>query len=190
MTRKSTENKIIGKKLVHYKEIDSTNDEAKRLIKRGLGEGTVVLADTQTKGRGKPGSRWFSPAREGVYLSVIVKPFKNPEDLGPVTLLGARAVVKAIKMAAGLEAEIKAPNDVLLNNRKMSGILVERMASGHLIIGIGLNLNNPAGSFPDEISRSATSLLIESGKLYSHQEFIDALMAELDKQYLAYLSKI
>jgi BirA family biotin operon repressor/biotin-[acetyl-CoA-carboxylase] ligase len=182
--------KIIGKKIIHYKELDSTNDEAKRLIKQGLGEGTVVVAEAQTKGRGKPGSSWFSPAGDGIYLSAVIKPFKNPEDLGPVTLLGARAVVKAIKSTTGIEAGIKPPNDVLLQGRKISGILVERMASGHLIMGIGLNLNNPAGSFPDEISSSATSLLIESGKGYSLQEFTGILVSELDQHYLAYLSEI
>ena len=181
---------IIGKKIIHYKEIDSTNDEAKRLLRKGIEEGTVIIADRQTKGRGKPGSIWFSPLGVGVYLSVVLKPFKNPKDLAPTTLLGARSVVRTIEKIGGLRSEIKLPNDVMLNGKKVSGILVERRASGYLIIGIGVNVNNPIGSFPDEIRDSATSLKIESNKNYSVQEFIDKLLSEMDKEYLAYLKKI
>jgi BirA family biotin operon repressor/biotin-[acetyl-CoA-carboxylase] ligase len=182
--------KIIGKRIFRNSEIDSTNDEARRLIKKGWGEGTVVMADSQSKGRGKPGSGWFSPPAVGNYLSVILKPFINPSDLGSITLLGARAVVKAIEKQTQLKAEIKPPNDVLLNKKKISGILVERDASGNLIIGIGVNINNLAGSFPAELADSATSLKIETGKNFDLSEFNDLLMAELDREYLAYLSKI
>lgn len=181
---------IIGKKIIHYKEIGSTNDEAKRLIKEGVGEGTVIVADSQTKGRGKPGSAWFSPAGVGIYLSVIVKPYKNPADLAPITLLGARAVVNAIKRSTGFDAEIKPLNDVLLKGKKICGILVERIASGHLIIGVGVNVNNSVESFPEDLKNHVTSLMIESGKNYNLQEFVDTLISEIDKEYLAYLAKI
>lgn len=178
---------IIGKKIIKYQEIDSTNDEAKRLIAAGEGEGCVVIAESQTKGRGKPGSGWFSP-RGGVYLSAIVKPFKNPKDLASITLIGAQAVVSAIKKISGLQAEIKKPNDVLINGRKVCGILVERLTSGEIIIGVGININNKADSFPQELEKSVTSLRIETDKDFKLQEFIDLLLTELDQQYLAYLS--
>ncbi len=181
---------IIGKKIIRYDEIDSTNDEVKRLVKKGLGEGAVIVSDSQTKGRGKPGSAWFSPAGVGVYLSAVVKPFKNPDHLSSITLIGARAVVNAIKKTTGFEAEIKPPNDVLLKDKKISGILVERLASGHLIIGLGVNLNTSVESFPEDLRDHATSLMIESGKSYNLQDFINLLIAELDKEYLAYLAKI
>jgi BirA family biotin operon repressor/biotin-[acetyl-CoA-carboxylase] ligase len=181
---------IIGKKTIYYKEIDSTNDEAKRLIKKGAGEGLVVVADSQTAGRGKPGSSWFSPPGAGVYLSAIIKPFKNPQDLGSITQLGARAAASAIRKTIGLMPEIKLPNDVILKGKKVCGILVERTASGHLIIGIGIDLNNPAGSFPSELKNTATSLKIESGKDHDLEEFIRVLLAELDREYLAYLNEI
>jgi BirA family biotin operon repressor/biotin-[acetyl-CoA-carboxylase] ligase len=181
---------IIGKKIIKYQEIDSTNDEARRLIAKGKGEGTVAVAGTQTKGKGKPGSRWFSPAEAGIYLSAIIRPFRNPKDLGLITQLGARAAVRAIKRAAGLEAEIKLPNDVLINSKKVGGILVERTGSGHLIIGIGVNLNNAVDSFPPEIKAAATSLKIETGETYDLSAFTDLLIGELDKEYLAYLAKI
>lgn len=179
---------IIGKKIIRYNEIDSTNDEAKRLIIKGVGEGSVIVADSQTKGKGKPGSGWFSPAGVGIYLSAIVKPFKNPKDLAPVTLLGAKAVVSAINNISQLKTDIKLPNDVILNSRKVSGILVERVTSGHIIIGIGVNINIPKESFPVEIRNSATSLKIESRKDFDLQEFLGLLLYDLDKEYLAYLS--
>ena len=179
--------KIIGKKIISYKEIDSTNDEAKRLIKKGLGEGAVVVARAQTKGRGKPGSSWFSPAGLGIYLSVIVKPFKDPKELAPITLLGAQAVVKTIGGLTKLTAQIKQPNDVLLNGKKISGILVERLASGYLIIGIGFNINQTADSWPAELGDQATSLKIETGKEFNLPEVAALLLDELDQLYLAYL---
>ncbi len=181
---------IIGRKIINFKEIDSTNDEAKRLIKSGVGEGAVILAEAQTRGRGKPGSGWFSEPGLGICLSAIVQPFKNPNDLGPITQLGARAVVSLIKKVADLEARIKPPNDVLLNDKKISGILVERVQGGHVIIGIGVNINNEADSFPEELRTTATSLLIESGEKFAVKAMAGLLLNELDREYLAYLEGI
>ncbi|MFC1510924.1 biotin--[acetyl-CoA-carboxylase] ligase [Candidatus Margulisiibacteriota bacterium] len=183
------------KQLAAYRELDSTNDEAKRLVKQGASEGAVIIAELQSKGRGKPGFGWFSPPGVGVYLSAIVKPFKNPNDLGPITLVGAEAVVETVAKVTKVAnvakvTKIKMPNDVLLNGKKICGILVERVASGHVIIGIGVNLNNPAGSFPEELKDTATSLKIETGRDFDRQEFIDGLLVELDQAYLAYLNKI
>ena len=180
---------IIGKKKVHYSEIDSTNSEARRLIQKGEGEGLVVIADRQTAGRGKPGSNWFSP--EGnFYLSAVVKPRKNPKDLAPITLLGALAGRSAIGKFADLLVVIKWPNDLLIKGKKVGGILVERLPSGHLIIGIGLNLNLTKKMLPDEIRCTATSLRIETGKSISIADFAVVIIKELDREYLAYLSKI
>jgi BirA family biotin operon repressor/biotin-[acetyl-CoA-carboxylase] ligase len=182
--------KIIGKKIIRHKEIDSTSDEARRLIKQGASEGTVIIAGSQTKGRGKPGSGWFSPPNYGIYLSVILRPFKNPKDLSSITIIGAKAVISMIQKEANLKAEIKLPNDVLINGKKVSGILTERDPSGNLIIGIGVNVNNPADSFPEDIKTTATSVMIEGGKDYNSEEFTRILIAELDQEYLAYLDKI
>ena len=150
----------------------------------------MVLADAQTKGKGKPGASWFSPAHTGIYLSAVVKPYINPKDLAPITLLGARAVVSVISKVSGIKAAIKPPNDVLINGKKVCGILVERVASGYLIIGIGVNLNNPAGSFPEKIKDAATSLYIETRQSFAREEFTKLLILALDKEYLAYLGKI
>jgi BirA family biotin operon repressor/biotin-[acetyl-CoA-carboxylase] ligase len=160
------------------------------LIAQGAGEGIVVTADTQTKGRGKPGRSWFSAPKIGLYLSIILKPRLNPNDLATITLLGAKAVVNLIKDTTDLEATIKPPNDVLLNGKKICGILTERLSSGEVIIGLGLNANNPAGSFPDDISQTATSLLIETGQTFALDQLQNALLKQLDSEYLAYLKGI
>lgn len=175
---------IIGKRVLHYKEVDSTNEEARRLVKRGEGEGLVVAADMQTEGRGKPGSKWFSP-KGNIYLSAVVKPYKNPKDLSPITLLGALAARAAITRASKLPVTIKWPNDLRIHGKKVGGVLTERMPSGHLIIGIGINLNN----VPAEVKRAATSLRTLTGKRFEPAKIADSLISELDKEYCLFLKK-
>jgi len=182
--------RIIGKKIIKYSELDSTNDEAKRLIRAGLSEGVVIVAGLQTKGRGKPSRSWFSPVGDGVYLSAIVKPYISPKDLSSITSVGAIAVINTIKNLSGLLAKVKLPNDVMLNGKKISGVLTERVLGGHVIIGIGVNINNELGSFPDEIKNAATSLKIELGEVFDPDLFLEQLILELDKEYIAYLAKI
>ena len=182
--------RIVGKKIVSYEEIDSTSDEAKRLIAKGGSEGFVVVADSQTKGRGKPGNNWFSPPGVGLYFSLVIKPLRNPADLGLITMVGAKAVVDAIKELTGLTPTIKKPNDVLINGKKVAGILTERLANGHLIIGIGLNVNHQPAVFPENIAATATSLLIETGNNLAIEAVQACLLARLDDRYLEYLARI
>jgi len=173
--------KNIDWQLIYYPTIDSTNEEARRLIKEGKSEGTVIVAEQQSKGRGKPGRTWVS-SPGGIYLSAILRPFKNPQALVPLTLLAARAVAQTVAKVSGLKAEIKLPNDVLIKGKKICGILVERVASGHLIVGIGLNLNNAVDSV-----QPATSLKQEAGKEFVPSLFIENMLSELNQEYLAYL---
>lgn len=179
---------IIGKKILHFKEIDSTNEEARRLIKKGSGEGLVVVADMQTKGRGKPGSGWFSP-KGNLYFSAVVKPYRNPKDLAPITLLGALAARSVIMSNSKLPVLIKWPNDLRIHGKKVGGILTERMPSGQIIIGIGVNLNSRRLDFPDNLRSSATSFRIEAGKRFSIDSFISQLVPELDRQYRSFLQR-
>lgn len=180
---------IIGKKILHYRVIDSTNTEARRLIKKGEGEGLVVVADEQTKGKGKPGYSWFSP-RGNLYFSAVVKPYRNPKELSPITLLAALAAKSAITGLAGLPVVIKWPNDLLVNGKKIGGVLAERVPSGHIIMGIGINVNSPAKNFPQEIRGRSTTMRDAAGKRFALQKCSDRLMKELDREYLAYLSKV
>jgi len=182
--------RIVGKKLLSYQEIGSTSDEAKRMIAKGASEGLVVVADSQTNGRGKPGNSWFSPLGLGLYLSAVIKPLRSPSDLGLITMVGAEAVVDVIKELTGLTPTIKKPNDVLMNGKKVAGILTERLADGHLIIGIGVNVNQQPAVFPADISATATSLLIETGDNLAIGTVQACLLAHLDDKYLEYLARI
>ena len=182
---------IIGNKIFRYPIIDSTNNEAKRLIVSGQAlEGTVIVADEQTSGRGKPGSSWFSPARVGLYFSAVVKPYKNPADLTRLTLVAAAAVVETIKELTSLTAAIKQPNDVLLDGKKVCGILCEKLTSGFVIIGIGLNVSHEAVDFPKELAAQATSLHLAVGQTFVVSEVQQTLTKVLDRHYLAYLQEI
>ncbi len=171
---------LIGKKLLHYDVIDSTNDEARRQVQQGEGEGLVITAASQTAGRGKPGAGWFSP-KGNLYLSLVVKPHRSLRELAPLTITAALAARAAIVGATRLPVVIKWPNDLLVRGKKLGGILTERLSSGHVIIGIGINL----ARHPEQ----ATSLDREVGKRTDLRRFTDRLLRELDKEYLAYLSK-
>ena len=180
---------LVGKRVLKYREIDSTNDEAKRLVKAGEPEGTVILAQTQSKGRGKPGRHWFSPQDQGLYLSVILKPLKNLQELDPLVLLGAEAAVAAIDAACGIKAGIKKPNDIMIDGKKVGGVLVERIDTASevpsLVIGIGLNVNTK--KFPKDLQKSAASLRLIAGKEFDRQALFSALLQALDKGYLKFL---
>jgi BirA family biotin operon repressor/biotin-[acetyl-CoA-carboxylase] ligase len=179
---------IIGKKIIRLPEVDSTSEEARRQVKRGEGEGLVVISNSQSAGRGKPGSVWFSPPGN-LYLSAVIKPHRNVDELMPLTLIGAIAGSSAIYQTSLIASLIKWPNDLLVRGKKIGGILVERIASGHLIIGIGINLNSDPGIFPEKIRGSATTLKHESKKQLDPSHFSQILIEELDARYLAYLSK-
>ena len=179
---------IIGRKVIRLQEIDSTNEEARRQIKRGQSEGLVVIADSQSAGRGKPGSVWFSPPGN-LYLSAVIKPHRNFNELAPLTLIGAIAGSSAIYQTSLVAPIIKWPNDLLVGRKKIGGVLVERIASGHLIIGIGINLNSDTGIFPENIRDFTTTLQHETKMRLDPLQFSDILIQELDARYLAYLSK-
>jgi BirA family biotin operon repressor/biotin-[acetyl-CoA-carboxylase] ligase len=174
---------IIGKKLVRLRKIGSTNDEARRLIKQGEGEGLVVIAAAQTKGKGKPGSRWHSPPGN-LYFSAVVKPYKNQRKIALVTMIGALAGRAVLQSMTKAPVVIKWPNDLMLNGKKVGGILAERVPSGHLIIGIGLNLNTVP-----KLS-TATSLRQVCGRRVRVARCAALLTAALDREYLAYLAKV
>lgn len=180
---------IIGKHIIHLGEIDSTNEEAKRQVKRGQGEGLVIIADSQSAGKGKPGSSWFSPPGN-LYFSAVIKPHRNQNELAPLTLIGALAGSSAIYELSSIASVIKWPNDLLIGRKKIGGVLVERILSGHVIIGIGINLNSDIEKFPEKIRTTATTLAHESKKRYDPREFSRIMIDQLDSRYLAYLSKV
>lgn len=156
------ESGLFGKSVYCFEEIDSTNNYAKKIAYEGCDDGTVVVADRQLSGRGRLGRSWDSPSGKGIFMSLVMHPKIPPEDMQLVTLGASVAVVKAIKEVTGISAGIKWPNDVVIDGRKVCGILTE-MASeqeriSFLVVGIGINVNHEDEDFHDELKDKAISL--------------------------------
>ena len=179
---------IIGREVIVLESAVSTNDVARAISReRDEPEGIVVIADEQTGGRGRFGRRWISPPGVNLYCSVILKPDFVPGDVQFVTLAAAVAVASAIREDAGINAEIKWPNDILVNNRKVSGILVEMRSGGGsprlLILGIGVNVNMNMDAFGDDLKGIATSLKIEKGHALDRGILFNGIASRLDALY-------
>lgn len=138
--------KFMGRRISYFDAVSSTMDIATQLGMQGACEGTVVLAETQTKGRGRLGRGWFSPKYKGIYISFILRPKILPNSTPILTLLTAVSICEAVRETAGLEAKIKWPNDIMIHNKKLGGILTELNAeldvTRFVVIGAGLNVNN------------------------------------------------
>lgn len=176
---------FVGQKVIAYPSLSSTNDIAKREAKKGAREGTVVVADEQTAGRGRLKRAWLSP-KGSIALSIILHP--TPAQLPSLIMVASLAVVHCIEKLSGLKAQIKWPNDVLVNGKKVCGILIESDVRGsgvdYAVIGIGLNVNLNIADFP-EIAATATSLSQELGREISRREMIRYLLVETENLYLA-----
>ncbi len=151
---------FLGNTIYYSTTIDSTNEQSKRLAGEGAPHGTLVLAEEQRKGKGRIGRSWISPKSGGIWLSIILRPDMAPYEAPKLTILSAVAVAEAIRKKTGLAALIKWPNDILINGKKVCGILTEMNSEidviNHVIIGVGINVNNH--SFPDDLKQKAASL--------------------------------
>jgi len=178
---------VIGRDIRVFQETTSTNDVIERLARDGVKEGAVVFAESQTKGRGRLGRQWVSPTKAGLWFSVLLRPGLRPHDTTQLVVASATALRRAIETHTGLKAEIKWPNDVLFQGRKLAGILTELSAEldrvKHVVVGIGVNVNLDPGDFPSELRRVATSLKAELGKAVSRPELAVAILRELDLDY-------
>ncbi len=177
--------KIIGKEIKYFRETESTNLLAKEMAD-SVEEGTVVIAESQTEGRGRLGRKWISP-EGGIWLSIVLKPKIQPQYTPRLTLLAGVCVAKTIQ-SLGLPARIKWPNDVLINGRKVCGILTEMGAEvdlvDYIIVGIGIDANVDTESFPEEFRDSSTSLKKELGKDVGRVDFVQKLLFEFEALYL------
>jgi len=179
---------------IHYEEsVDSTQKIALQLSLDGVPEGTVVIAEEQTSGRGRMARTWFSPKYTGVWMSVVLRPNLLPQKAPQLTLVTAVAVVQAIEEIASLKPQIKWPNDILINGKKITGILTELQAESDrinsVIIGIGMNVNQELEGYPEELRTIATSLRIETGKVINRAELIKLVLAKLEYLYDLYLTE-
>ena len=181
------DNQIVGRDIRVFEETNSTNDVADKLARDGVKEGVVVFAESQKKGRGRLGRQWLSPARKGLWFSVLLRPDLRPQAATQLTVVAATALARAIRRQTNLTPEIKWPNDILLHGKKVAGILTELSAEvdriRYVIMGIGVDVNLTSTELPPELRKIATSLRIESGQSVSRPELAAALLRELDVDY-------
>ncbi len=185
--------KWIGKRIHHFQTLDSTNSKAYELALNGAEEGEVVIAESQEKGKGRLGRQWFSPPFLNIYVSLILRPKIPPHRASLVTLMAAVATAEAIRNFSGLLPLIKWPNDILLRDRKVAGLLNEIQSEvdriHFVILGIGVNLNMDEKMFSKEIRNVATSLKIETGQAVSRKDFLQSLFLELESWYAMFLKE-
>lgn len=176
----------IGKKIIHFNTIDSTNRKAKELAAIGEDEGTVIISEEQTKGRGRLGRDWISPKYKGIWMSLILRPDINPIHASKLTIIGAAAVVMALH-ELGRDSYIKWPNDIILNDKKVCGILTEMNAEldkiNYIILGIGINVNIDEEDFPEQLRDIATSLKNEFGMLVDRKNLIAKILNNFEFLY-------
>jgi BirA family transcriptional regulator, biotin operon repressor / biotin---[acetyl-CoA-carboxylase] ligase len=179
--------KVIGRDIRVFEQTTSTNDVIEKLARDGVKEGVVVFAESQTKGRGRLGRKWISPAHKGLWFSILLRPDLRPQETTQLTVASATALRRAIQSETGLKPEIKWPNDILIGGKKVAGILTELSAEldkvRYVILGIGIDVNLDAGEFPAELKKTATSLKIEAGETISRAELATTILLELDKDY-------
>ena len=180
----------VAKEVLYFDTIDSTNTKAQELAEKGYPSGTLVVADKQESGKGRRGRSWVSPSGTGIFMTLMIKPDINPNNASMLTLVAALAVAKAITSVTGEEALIKWPNDIVVNSKKVCGILTEMNAQfdyiNHIVVGIGINVHNE--SFPEEISQMASSLMIEAGgKRFNRAQIIAETMSYFEQYYDTFL---
>lgn len=175
----------VGRKVYFYEEIDSTNTQAKRLAEDGAPSGTLVVSECQTRGKGRRGRSWESPKGEAIYMTLMLRPRIRPERASMLTLVMGLSVVQAIRNVQKVETCIKWPNDVVLDKKKLAGILTEMSAQmdyiEYLVIGIGINANMK--EFPEELADKATSLLLELGHPVNRAELVAECMRCFEENY-------
>lgn len=185
------EAQFLGRNVSYYDKVVSTNPEAKELAGKGAPEGTLVVAEEQTGGRGRLGRGWFSPYAMGIWCSLILRPEVHPTEAPPVTMLAAVALARAIKDSTGVAAGIKWPNDLLLKGKKICGILTEMSAEmdrvNYLVVGMGINVNTL--EFPEELKEIATSLRAEAGTFFSRRLLLQKMLLEFENLYKLWLAE-
>ena len=178
---------FIGREILTFRSVTSTNDVAFALGRSGAINGTVVVADEQKRGRGRLGRSWHSPAGCGLWFSILLRPDLSLPDSSTISLASALAVAETLVEEFGIRAEIKWPNDVVVNGRKICGILTEAECVGErvefVVVGIGINVLNTKDDFPPEIT-SATSVMIESGVRASRGRLLSRVLEKFEREYM------
>lgn len=178
-----------GKEIFYYDVIDSTNVKAKQLAEEGHPAGTLVVAERQDAGRGRRGRSWEAPAGSGIYMTLVLKPEISPNNASMLTLVAALAVAGSITKCTGKQAGIKWPNDIVMEGKKVCGILTEMSAQfdyvNHIVVGIGINVHNE--NFPKEIEEMATSIYLQTGEHINRAALIEEILEQFEHYYAIYL---
>ncbi len=183
--------KTLGRVVHGFRQLQSTNDLAADLATHGAAEGTIVTADQQTRGRGRHGRSWHSPPETGIYVSIVLRPQAPPEKAPGLSLVAALALAESIKPLVGERVRIKWPNDVLISGRKTAGILTELTGHqgriDHVVVGVGINVNQRSSDFPDDLHDRATSLRRATRKKQSRVELLCRFLERFEKEYYRFI---
>lgn len=182
--------KFIGHDILYFESIDSTNTFAKS-ISQNCKDGLVIIAEEQTKGRGRLGRTWVSPKRKGIWMSIILHPNLPPSEAHKITIITASSIYTTLSKF-NIETKIKWPNDIIINEKKVCGILTEMNAElnhiNSLVIGIGINVNTEVEDFNEELRQIATSLKIETGEFIERKKLAAELLNNFEKFYIDYIA--
>lgn len=182
----------LGKKIIHKESTPSTQIIAHELARNDAKHGTVVIADEQTAGKGRMNRNWHSTKGKGIWLSMILRPTILPYQAPQLTLLTATVLADVIKKITGASVQIKWPNDILINSKKISGILTELQAEQdqiqYIVVGIGMNVNHSLDDLPEDINHKASSLMIETKQTWDIQILIQEILMEFEKAYTEYMT--
>lgn len=177
----------VGREVLYYETVGSTNTVAAEFAEKGIAEGAVVIADSQAEGRGRLGRSWVSPPGVNIYMSIILRPKIEPKDATLITVMAAVGSAAALRRLTGLNITIKWPNDLIISDRKIGGILTEMKTTHkrilYAITGIGVNVNADVDAFPEDIRETASSIKKEKGQPYSRTEMIAEILNEMDYWY-------
>jgi BirA family biotin operon repressor/biotin-[acetyl-CoA-carboxylase] ligase len=191
LLRRQLRGSTFGKRIYHFFKTNSTNNVAMKLGEEGEPHGAVVLAEEQTAGRGRAGRKWISEPMAGIHATILVRPGVPPSQAPLLTLVAGVATHDAVTEQTGIEADIRWPNDILIQGRKCAGILTELRAEPDRVhfaaIGIGVNINQER--MPCELANLATSLRIATGRMHSRVEFLARLLRSLEHYYNLFIAR-
>lgn len=178
-----------GQTVYYFDQIDSTNIRAKQLGEGGVPHGTLIVAGQQNAGRGRRGRTWESPPGVSIYMSIVLRPEMSPVKAPMLTLVMALSAADSLKEYTGLDVQIKWPNDIVLNGKKLVGILTEMSTEmdyiNHVVIGVGINVNTER--LPEELEEKATSLRLETGRIIRRSEIIASIMKRFEENYQLFM---
>ena len=185
---KSLNTDFIGRNIYYYDSIDSTNKRAKDIALEE-GEGTVIIAEQQVDGKGRLGRSWISPKGKGIWMSIILKPEVDPIKVAKITLIGAAAVYKGLNNM-NIDSTIKWPNDILIDGKKICGILTEMSCElnmiNYVVMGIGINVNLDESNIPEDLRDKATSIKISQKKFINRKELLANILNEFEELYIPF----